>query len=464
MASRDSIGRDQPGTEPAHLRKVAVLPREEREISAVAVSPDPDLIAYATDRLKRSKLVQRFSFSDKALEAETTIKIWNRRTAEIQTVLQDRESHAFGSLFFTPDGRSLLMQSGFSTHYSKLWDLSGGQPRFAIEQEGDGWLVRKISPDGKLLSMANQDGTVRLWSLANGAGKMTINEYVAKEGSRLQRWAYPEKYDKPYWFTMIYFSPDSRLLGIATRANQSEVWDLTSGRLRYTLDGSDRSSDWATNDSDFFSPDGRITATTFNHRDSSGQTTANGVKLSLATDGSLLRVLDHATSPVRFSPDGKKLATGLVHLKNDGTKEVMAEIWNVETGDLVARLIDPENDLDEMWWSPDGRTLATASGSTYTLTLWDAKAGNARARIRLVRHHGFDFISDYISDQDRIFFSPDSRFLIAANQKSFRIIETGSGTVLEKIDRFDYQGFLSNGQLLSLSADRKSVVICEIIG
>ncbi len=92
-----------------------------------------------------------------------------------------------------------------------------------------------------------------------------------------------------------------------------------------------------------------------------------------------------------------------------------------------------------------------------------AQTAQLKGRIRLVRHHGFDIISDYISDEDVVFFSPDSRFLIVANSKSLRIIDAKAATVLEKIDGIGRPAiFLANGELLTLSADKKSVVLLEI--
>lgn len=446
--------------EPVHLRKILELPREAREISSITVSPNNDLIAYSTDRPKRSRIFRRTMSGD---EAQTTIRIWSRQSGQIQATLEEPDGHAFGTLFFTQDGRNLGIRSGFSSRYFKLWDIASGQLRVAIQQSGEDWDESAISPDGNFLAMSSRVGTTRMWSLSNGAVRMTMHEYVPRQGSWLTKWLFSENFEPPFLFVNQYFSPDSSLLAVASNTKRAELWDTGTGRLRYQLEGSDRLSDWSVHSSDFFSPDGSVVATTFAQRDRSGQLTANGVTLSRAADGSRLRFLDHACSPARFSPDGKKLATSLVHWKDDGTKEIMAEIWDVETGKLLKRLVDPKNSLDQILWGPDGRTLATSSGKTYTLTLWDVETGHSRAQVRLVRHHGFDIISEYISDQDSLFFSPDSRYLIAANQKSFRIIEVGSGKVLEKIEGLSFCRFLVNGQLLTLSHDRKGIVLWEIV-
>jgi WD40 repeat protein len=467
-ALTDATAKDKPRPrpQPVHLRKVLELPSEAREIGPVAVSRDNNLVAYATDRPKHSSLFRRFSLSEKSFETETNIKIWNRQTGRIETTLQDPLGHDFGSMFFSADGRSLGVVRGFNDRFFKLWDLASGRVVATIQQEGGGWETSRfqVSPNGKYLAMASREGTARLWSLPTCDVKVTMNEYVAKEGSAFQKWLFSEKYQKPYLWVSFHFSHDSALLAKIADTKNAEVWDTATGRLLYTLDGSDRFLDFSTDSSDFFSPDGRIVATTYGQREeSSGRLKANGVKLWLAKDGSFLKEFEHASAPVRFSPDGTRLATGLVHWEHDGTKQIIAEIWDVETGKLLTRLIDPEDSLDEMFWSPDGRSIGTASGGTYTLTVRDADTGQARFRLRLVRHHGFDFVSDYISDQDALFFSPDSRFLIARNNKFFRIIDAKTGAVLEKIEGLNYRTFLSNGELLTVSADNQAIVVWKIV-
>jgi len=126
-------------------------------------------------------------------------------------------------------------------------------------------------------------------------------------------------------------------------------------------------------------------------------------------------------------------------------------------------LEDSKGSLDEMDWTPDGHTLASTFGGKYMLTLWDADSGKQKTKIRLVRRHCFDPISDCISDLDLILFSPDGHFLTATNQRFFRIIDVKTGSVLETIKGIGIPtAFLSSGELVTLSADKRRVVIWEI--
>jgi WD40 repeat protein len=466
--SKDRVNKE---IQPNHLRKVLELPAESRPITSLAVSPDNSLIAYTVDRLKRSLAGGLFhlffsSNIDKALQAETTLKIWNKRTGQVQAIVKEETIDGFRALHFSADGKTLVTQGGFSFGVLKLWETETGKLLATLSGPKREMSMSAISHDGRLLAAGNLDGTARLWTVPDGELKATLGSYEKKKGSWLKRWAYPEQYEEPNEFVRLCFSPDSTLLAKLSGGKDAEVWDTATGQLKFSVQGSDQlSSFYWGGASDLFSPDRSILATTYTERDGAYHLTANSVKLWSAKDGSLLKTLEHARNPARFSPDGKKLVTGIVHWDDDGTWDFVGEIWNVETGELETRLLDPKGTLDEILWCPDGRTLATTGGGKYTLTLWDPQSGQQKAQIRLVRHHGFDIISDYISDQDEIFFSPDSRFLIAANSKSLRIIDVKTGTVLEKIEGMGLPViFLSNGQLVTRSADKKSVVIWEITG
>jgi len=462
--------------QPQHLRKVFELPAETYPIGSLTISPSDELIAYSIDRRKRSpanRLLHLFTFDvDKLFVTDTTLKIWNRRTNQIQAIVQDETVDGFYGVDFTSDGKTLVTRKGFSMGELKLWDAQTGKPIANLARTEKRILSSRLSPDGKYFAASFEDGTASLWSVPKGELIAVFGTPPKKEGSWLKRLANNDLYSDPFFHVGLYFSPDSRLLvttgmdrkpkyGYAP-ARTTSVWDTATGQLKFTVSGSDIFS-WMGDATDLFSPDGSIIATAFTERNGASNLTANSVKLWNSKDGSLLRTLDHARTPIRFSPDGKRLATGLVHWDDDGTWDLIAEIWNVETGTLNRRLEDSKGSLDEMYWTPDGHTLATTGGGKYTLTLWDAESGQQKTKIRLVRRHCFDPISDCISDLDLIRFSPDGHFLTATNQKSFRIIDVKTGSVLETIEGIGIPtAFLSSGELVTLSADKRRVVIWEI--
>src|SRR5713226_1027074 len=116
--SSDKNQKDQKEIQAKYLRKVLELPRESRPISSLAISPDNNLIAYGIDRLKRSRanrLLHVFTFDiDKLFQAETTLKIWSRRTGQLQAIVNDETVDGFAALHFTADGKTLVTRNGFS--------------------------------------------------------------------------------------------------------------------------------------------------------------------------------------------------------------------------------------------------------------------------------------------------------------------------------------------------------------
>ena len=307
---------------------------------------------------------------------------------------------------FPPDGTTLA--SGGADETVRLWDVASGQEKTTLQGHIGSVESVSFSPDGTTLASGGADETVRLWDVASGQEKTTLQGHIGSVFS-------------------VSFSPDGTTLASGGADETVRLWDVASGQEKATLQGHTEGVESVS-----FSPDGTTLASGSEDQTvrlwdvASGQERANlqghtgdvrsvsyspdGTTLASGSEDQTVRLWDLASgqekatlqghtfwvTSVSFSPDGTTLASGSF----DGT----VRLWDVASGQEKATLQVASSAVYSVSFSPDGTTLAT-SGSWDTVRLWDVAGGQEKATLQ---GH-----TDYV---ESVTFSPDGSTLASGSR------------------------------------------------
>jgi RNA polymerase sigma factor (sigma-70 family) len=370
-------------------------------VRSVAFTPDGKTLAVAASALHLFDLAtgkERLKIDQVArwLHVDTggrmltaavagAIHRWDLATGALRTPAGG--DAAVEQVVLTPDGRRLVTrEEGGGVH---LWNARTGKHLARLETQAQGKVA--ASPRGRLLAWSVEDSTVKFkdpehanWT--HDGSRIRLYDLVA--GRLLDRFPGCAGYTHE-----LAFSPDgTRLVTVDHHVNHVRIWEVASGKLARSFPvvrKDDQKRTYAIHHT-ALSPDGRTLAVAYRRMDRTDLLLGSAaVRLWDVNTGKELHELTghwNASAGLAFSPDGRLLVTCGDSANGWGQRGARSPmdatfVWEVATGTMVSGL--PEgfrSGAGSVAFSPDGRTLATASEGI--IRLWEVASWQVRAEFR----------------------------------------------------------------------------------
>jgi WD40 repeat protein len=305
---------------------------------------------------------------------DRTARLWDATAGEEIVVLRGH-THIVEAADFSEDGRTVATASEDGT--VRLWEA----PVLSVLRHRAAVIAAAMSADGRRVATAAED--VRLWEAATG---QLLARFGAREVSALE------------------IAPDgSRVLTVHDGEGSARLWNPARPRLPIPLAVEEDSILSAA-----FVPNGSAVVTA----------TANGAIVFFNLSGRPVRRVPAAANAltigtIAVAPDGDRLATAVI-------PEGAVAILDVETGDEVARLAEPNLRTSALAWSTDGDLLVTAE-TDGVARIWETGGGEPAAPA----------LQGHVGPLLAVSFDPDSELVVTAGaDDTVRIWHAATGTEL----------------------------------
>jgi WD40 repeat protein len=388
---------------------------------------------------------------------EDSIKVWRTTDGKLLGDMERPEGERLNlsALFLDHGGKRLL---GSTTKYARIWELDSGRLLHTLSGHDKAVRAAGFSPDDRSVASVSTDGTLRLWSVANGKELLALRHDAGVHSAafspdgrsvlsggadrRIRLWSasdgklLSDMQVRTSATNNVIVSRDERRL-LLGNGSAVEQWDLASGRMEGTML---RHRMHIT--SMAFSPDdkrvmsrggevivweaasGRVLHRL--HASGNGPAEWNGHHVAATDDRGGVVVWDAATGKelhtlrgdgeqifdLALSPDGRRLVVGGGRIARSGE----AIVWDLQSGERVHQLVSDKEAVRGVAFSPDGRQIVVV-GTGRRAEIYDADSG---ARLHdLKGHEHWVYAAE---------FSRDGSLLVTASEDaSARVWDARSG-------------------------------------
>lgn len=297
----------------------------------------------------------------------------------IETVVQKGHLKYITCATFSPDGEYLA--TGSLDNIIKLWDVSTEKEIRSLNGHTEKIRSVTFSPDGNHVLSASADNTAKVFDVLTGEILFTMEMPV----------------DRMWQAT--YDATGTQILTMNDRY-LNVVWDAQTGEKLGEFEksyGTDISAQ-------SFSPDGAKLIVADDYK--------RTITVNIGTEDTVAEFQFEKTQTYAWSPDGKYIAIG--------STKLFAEVFESETGNMLHHLEDdPETQCDgcntQVIFSNNSKYLLTGAKRD-GLILWDVVKGKKVYKLM--------DCEDQVSD---IAFSPDDKFVVARMGNDIYVFDSNSG-------------------------------------
>ncbi len=242
---------------------------------------------------------------------------------------------AIQSVAISPDGKTIASASDDGT--VRLWELEADNPNSSREiKDQGGWVRAVVFVSDRQMITAGQDKNIKIIDIASGKVVKTLSGHTNLVNS-------------------LAIAPVVNLLVSGSFDNTVNIWQISTGKLQQTLKGH-TDKIWGV----AISPDGKQIVSA--SRDKS-------LKIWDVKTGELLRTLTgslEGVTCVLVTPDGKRVISG--------SSDKVIRVWDLASGKQIFTLSGHEDAIASLAITNDGNYLFSGSkDSPSSIRLWNLK-------------------------------------------------------------------------------------------